>query len=435
MSGAKKCGPHLRGAPQTHDRQTQARGAAAAARPPQAARFKPPAQANPAARPATNAPVQPKRPPSAPPVYRPQPVPKVLQKKTPPGRPAGNTRAPAHSPAQPLARPAAPPVYRPEPKKVVQPKSSAPATPRPPRAPAGQPRAVPTPPPQAHAQRASVARPKESATLQMKQANAAPPARNAVAPAPRAAAATRPSVLQLMRQDHSEHYKGHWPPPEDPEEEFPPPTPSLYYYKAATEYYMEMDDFDTADKYTDFYEEKSGKTVGQTSGSREDDEYDESYVDIPIGIRPSAPSALWNTVYGGLRDSHKYAGWQWVDCEENCTGRVYVDKKTKKEDGTTKRPPMCHVVAYNHIKWAVSWLYNNKSHHVVGGTYKGPDVSGFPDDTWRELVWHKSNLRPGHSKCNSQTASQAKGNPGQKVANGAISYVVYRLKKLKPHWF
>jgi len=85
--------------------------------------------------------------PAAPPVYRPQPVPKVLQPKAATPQPAAQTRpAPAAPPAyrpqptprvlqpkqavgQPPAagsaprRPVAPPVYRPAPPKIVQPKT------------------------------------------------------------------------------------------------------------------------------------------------------------------------------------------------------------------------------------------------------------------------------------------------------------------------
>jgi hypothetical protein len=239
-----------------------------------------------------------------------------------------------------------------------------------------------------------------------------------------------------INDEEMEDYYGsdYWPPPNTPPST--PPTPTYDYYKWSSSYYEEQGNMKGFDDYIDFYNEHSGKSVGQTSGMGEEDEFDQSYVDIPIGIRPSAPKALWNTVYSGLVDSKKYKGLQWVDCEEYCTDRVYVDKKSKKEDGTNKRPPMCHIIAYNHTKWAVEWLYNNKSHYLVGGTYKGPDMYGFDDDTWRKLVWHKSNLRPGHSKCNSKTASQAKGNPAtSKAERDSITYVVNRLKKVKPNWF
>src|SRR5215211_1788896 len=55
--------------------------------------------------PKTGAPAPGIKRPVAPPVYRPQPVPKVLQRKTAPGQ--------NPPPAQPPHRPVAPPVYRP----------------------------------------------------------------------------------------------------------------------------------------------------------------------------------------------------------------------------------------------------------------------------------------------------------------------------------
>lgn len=429
MSGVKKCGPNLRGAPHTHDRQTRG---AADARPPHAARFKPPAQPAPPARPA--AAVQPKRTPPAPPVYRPQPTPQVLQKKSPPGRTTGNTPAPR--PAQTPARTAAPPVYRPGPNKVMQPKAATPlhtppkspppgAASKPPRVAPPNARATPQARPQAAPQAA-----RAQNSVQRKTAPAAPqpPAR----PAPPAAPLSlrRPAVLQMMWEDPADHYKGSWPPPDDPV--YPPPTPSHNYYKEASEYFTSKREFETADEYMDFWEDKTGKSVGMSSGTGEEDDYDESYVDIPLGIRPSAPAALWNTVYAGLTDSGKYPGFQWIDCQEYCSDRIYIDKKTKKEDKVGKRPPMCHIVAFNHTKWAVSWLYANRLKY----NYSGPDVTGMDNDTWRKLVWHKSNLRPGHSKCNSKTASQAKGNPATtKDEQAAKNYVLVRLKKINPHWF
>lgn len=69
--------------------------------------------------------LQPKRP-TAPPAYRPQPMPRVLQKKT-----ASIRQSQA---GQPHSTPTAPSVYRPEPRKIVQPKMAAPAH-TPPKAP------------------------------------------------------------------------------------------------------------------------------------------------------------------------------------------------------------------------------------------------------------------------------------------------------------
>lgn len=73
-----------------------------------------------------------RRPPTAPPVYRPQPVPAALQKKRSPGQPLQTNRAPivpaVYRPepksslvSQMKTRPVAPPVYRPQPTpKVLQ---------------------------------------------------------------------------------------------------------------------------------------------------------------------------------------------------------------------------------------------------------------------------------------------------------------------------
>src|SRR6476646_8947707 len=61
--------------------------------------------------------VQPKSVKLGPTVYRPQPLPKVLQTKTTVPRPS-----PHKAPDNVARTPVAPPVYRPETKKIVQPK-------------------------------------------------------------------------------------------------------------------------------------------------------------------------------------------------------------------------------------------------------------------------------------------------------------------------
>jgi 5-methylcytosine-specific restriction endonuclease McrA len=72
---------------------------------------------------------QPSRAPAAPAVYRPQPVPKVLQPKMSPAAQTGAGQTPRS--------PAAPAVYRPEAKKIVQPKMASAASSR--KAPAAPP--------------------------------------------------------------------------------------------------------------------------------------------------------------------------------------------------------------------------------------------------------------------------------------------------------
>lgn len=87
------------------------------------------------ARPATTPPRA--NTPAAPPVYRPQPTPAVLQRKEPAGRPQVRaTQTPPHAASNVTRRPAAPPVYRPQSApKVLQakpalPRADAPSAPK-----------------------------------------------------------------------------------------------------------------------------------------------------------------------------------------------------------------------------------------------------------------------------------------------------------------
>lgn len=88
---------------------------------------KSPRPAPPAVRPQSVA----RKTPVAPPVYRPQATPKVLQTKKSSTPTAQSVQRPAQKPAQTPAQkprqPVAPPVYRPEAKKIVQPKAVLPA--------------------------------------------------------------------------------------------------------------------------------------------------------------------------------------------------------------------------------------------------------------------------------------------------------------------
>jgi hypothetical protein len=94
--------------------------------------------------------------PVAPPVYRPQQLPKVLQKKN------SLTRSP-HA-AQAPRSPVAPPVYRPEAKKLIQPKATS------------QLRKSPTAPPVYRPEQKRVAQPKMAAAAQARLPPKAPPA-------------------------------------------------------------------------------------------------------------------------------------------------------------------------------------------------------------------------------------------------------------------
>jgi hypothetical protein len=237
--------------------------------------------------------------------------------------------------------------------------------------------------------------------------------------------------------DEMQDYYGeeYWPPPKQPIET--PPTPSYQYYKWSSSYWDERGNTKVFDRYVDFYNENSGKSVGMTSGTGEEDEFDESYVDIPNTLRPSAPSAkaLWKQIYSPLIPSTTNSNLVKVKCEELCGQWLYMDKTTKKEYKKTKRPPMCHVIPFNYIRWAADWVYQNANSPKLSKSYKGPDPQQYPADTWKNLVWDISNLRAGHASCNSQTAHQAKGIPSSSDQKTAINYVIKKLYQLEPTWF
>jgi hypothetical protein len=164
----------------------------------------------------------------------------------------------------------------------------------------------------------------------------------------------------------------------------------------------------------------------------ESDDFDASYTEVPPGYRPAAKAAktLWKTVYGAAKPSTRYSGWDRIKCDELCGNKIYIERKTKKEDGTNKRPPLCHIVSFNHIKWAVDYIKLNVKN------YTGPDWNNMDRDLASDIVWHASNLRPGHAKCNSSTAHQAVGNPKTPTdEKAAANYVYNRLSSLRPHWF
>lgn len=379
-----------------------------------------------------------KRPLAAPPVYRPQPAPGVLQAKTAGGRQPHASGAPP--------RPVAPPVYRPELKKIVQPKMAGNArnSPKPPPVyrPQSKQSGLKTAPSNQSAMQmkpaassSAVARPKnnppQSATCQSRAI--AKPKSLVSLPANAGALFQRTNVLQRAQSPASHYGSDYWPPPDSPTSA--PPTPSGNYYIEASNYHYGEGQMDEFNDYVDAYEDYTGNIKGQTSGSGEDDNFDESYVSIPGTLRPSAPDAkqLWRQVYAALVPYKN--NLERIACRENCSNYVVIDKKTKREEGVGKRPPMCHIIPFNHIRYAAQWLHDNSNSPKIGGNYKGPKADGYPVDTWKKLVWHISNLRPGHQKCNSQTASSAIGNPVGQQENAAIAYVVNRLKILEPAWF
>jgi ribosomal protein S18 acetylase RimI-like enzyme len=217
----------------------------------------------------------------------------------------------------------------------------------------------------------------------------------------------------------------------------PPPTPAqdpYGYFASGMEYHVEHGDMDSADLWEAKVEKHGGKTIGQSYGTQESEDYDASYVDIPEGHRPAAPKALWKLVYGGLTPKFGDPTREVITCQELCGKTLEVDANTKCEIGTNRRPPMCHIRPYNHIKWAVQWIHDNNT-HASAKKYKGPDVKGMDADAFKELVWDLSNLRPGHSTCNSKTASSAVGVPKTSDQAGIIQYVVGKLKVLRANWF
>lgn len=244
--------------------------------------------------------------------------------------------------------------------------------------------------------------------------------------------------MQLAQQSwQAQHYGAHWPPPNDPPQV--PPTPSGQYYDEGADYWARKRDLEAFDSYIDQYGTYLSKPVGQTFGTQENEDYDASYVDIPSNLRPSAPNAksLWNLVYSGLIQDPTNHNFLRVACAEKNDGYVRVDSVTKQEEGTTKKPPMCHIVAFKHISWAADFIHQNPSNawSVGQGKYKGPNPSQYPNDTWKELVWDITNLQPGHSKCNSQTAHFAVGPLSPSAQKAAVVYVAARLKALEPTWF
>jgi ribosomal protein S18 acetylase RimI-like enzyme len=271
---------------------------------------------------------------------------------------------------------------------------------------------------------------------------------------PRGLARFDPAAVPLQLTPHSRHCRcgrvGFFHPTpkgiiqrmnsSDEEDDYPltpPPTPAhnpYSYFASGAEYHQTYTDMDTADAWWEKAEKHHGGPIGQSYGSQESEDYDASYVDVPPGCRPSAPASLWKQVYAGLAPKHGDASRQVIACDELGDGNVEIDAKTKCEIGTNKRPPMCHIIPFNHIKWGLQWIYDNKTHSLAKG-YKGPDVTFIDADTFKALVWDLDNLRPGHATCNSQTASSAKGNPKTKDEAGIIKYVVTKLRGIQASWF
>ncbi len=196
---------------------------------------------------------------------------------------------------------------------------------------------------------------------------------------------------------------------------------------------MQLENEGNLGELEEFLEEEFGQAaLQQDDVEAESNDFDASYIEVPLGYRPAAlgARALWNQIYGGAIPSLLHAGHDEIQCQENCTGNIHIHRQSKKERGTNKRPPLCHVVPFNHIKWAVDWLNSNDNGYI------GPDWQHLDRGLAAEVVWDAANLRPGHAQCNSATAAQAVGAPSTQAAEGAaITYVRDRLEALRPLWF
>jgi hypothetical protein len=129
--------------------------------------------------------------------------------------------------------------------------------------------------------------------------------------------------------------------------------------------------------------------------------------------RPPMPGGLFATVYGAAT-AHA-PGVKRVPCNETAhspASDVYFEDGGGEREtdaagavlGAGRRPPVCHIVPYNHLMRA--WL-----DLMTDGKYTGvkPGAAGY-DAAHQELAWGDvTNLRPGHNHCNSTTAASAVG--------------------------
>ena len=130
-------------------------------------------------------------------------------------------------------------------------------------------------------------------------------------------------------------------------------------------------------------------------------------------LRPPMPGGLFNTVYAAA--AQHAIGIKRVPCVETPHAPpdyVYFQSGSGQREtdatgavlGTGKRPPVCHILPYNHLMRAWLDLMSDKKYSGVR-----PGAAGY-DDAHKELAWGDvTNLRPGHSRCNSSTSRRAVG--------------------------
>jgi hypothetical protein len=138
-----------------------------------------------------------------------------------------------------------------------------------------------------------------------------------------------------------------------------------------------------------------------------------AYLERNPESRPPAPSGLFARVYGAATPHGN--GLLRIRCRETYHSPVsYVyfeaggsERETDQHGNVLgspgKRPPICHIDAYNHLMRAWLDLMQTPSYHGVF-----PDTAGY-DDEHKELAWGDvNNLRPGHNHCNSSTSANAR---------------------------
>ncbi|MEL7469352.1 MAG: hypothetical protein AAFN27_12920 [Pseudomonadota bacterium] len=137
--------------------------------------------------------------------------------------------------------------------------------------------------------------------------------------------------------------------------------------------------------------------------------------------RPSPFPTTWSQTYAGLvpvKDpSGTVTGFK-LKCQEGCASWIHMDGKYCELGETTapnrrlQKPPVCHDTPWVAIREMLNARENGKK---------------FTEDFRRHACWHQSNLRPGHSTCNSSGQKAMASNltgPEKSAANSLINRVI-----------
>jgi hypothetical protein len=124
----------------------------------------------------------------------------------------------------------------------------------------------------------------------------------------------------------------------------------------------------------------------------------------PDSTRPSPEPGTWNQTYQGMTQassaSNKEVKWQ-ILCQEKCKKPILMNGLHQELDasstphGKLRKPPVCHVVPWAHLKEAL--LEKEQAGHAGAKNRK-------LSQAFRRFVcWSvASNLRPGHNGCNAE---------------------------------